>query len=100
MLKRCGPSVLLGTAQVMSKQPQHVPSREGFVSQHSLKLMSSFLVHPNLWEVPEPNQDTSETRSQQVFFFVLNKVSVCSLGCPEAHSVKQAVLELCRSGWP
>lgn len=81
----------------MSKQPQHVPSREGFVSQHSLKLMSSFLVHLNLWEVPEPNQDTSETRSQQVFvlfFFVLNKVSVCSLGCPEAHSVKQAVLEL------
>lgn len=97
MHKRCGPSVLLETAQVMSKQPQHVPSREGFVSQHSLKLMSSFLVHPNLWEVPEPNQDTSETRSQQVFVlfcFVLNKVSVCSLGCPEAHSVKQAVLEL------
>lgn len=67
------PPVLLGTAQLMSHQPEAMSlARRGSVSsQRSPKLLSSSPGHLNLRAAPEPNQDTAETSILPSFFVVL-----------------------------
>lgn len=64
-IKSVGPSVLLGTAQVVSAG--YIPSRKG----HSLNLFSSSQGHLNLWAAPESNRDIGETSGLPSDFVIL-----------------------------
>lgn len=67
------PPVLLGTAQLMSHQPEamSLAQRGSVSSQRSPKLLSSSPGHLNLTAAPEPNQDTAETSILPSVFVVL-----------------------------